>query len=228
MPGGGELRFPKTITRGDISVKSFEIGRGGGGGGGCRNLPNTVSFVFLLSFLCFYFLFFFCYFLCLPLIIACSLFLLCGDAGATFTGFLLLRLALAAKEGPKTGVMAFLLVELCWTGHVCRLRRVLQPCIQGQVSVQWRFAWFAGRFRWLVLQWISLVRFDKSCGFCCFRTDGLFRTFVEAAVVVGCACVSKSPDYSLPCRLVNEGLGEYKKKKNSNSKIIYKRPIVSP
>ena len=36
------------------------------------------------------------------------------------------------------------------------------------------------------------VRFAESRGFCCLRADGLFRTFVEAAVVVSSACISKT------------------------------------
>ena len=66
--------------------------------------------------------------------------LLCGDAGAPFTGFRLLQLALSAKEGPKMEVMEFLMVELSWTGFACRLRGILLQCIQCQVSVRWRFA----------------------------------------------------------------------------------------
>ena len=89
MPGGGELWFPKPIPRGDISISPFEIGREGRGGGNFGDLPATVSFVFFLSLLCFSFLCFFCSFLCVLLIIAHSLFLLCGDANAPFTGFLL-------------------------------------------------------------------------------------------------------------------------------------------
>ena len=77
------------------------------------------------------------------------------------------------------------MVELSWTGFVCRLRGVLPLCIQGQVSVQWRFAWFAGRFRCLYFWWNLLVRFAESRGFCCLWAYGLFRTFVDAAVVVG-------------------------------------------
>ena len=34
--------------------------------------------------------------------------LLCGNAGAPLTGFLLLRLGPGAKEGPKTEVVDFL------------------------------------------------------------------------------------------------------------------------
>ena len=41
----------------------------------------------------------------------------------------------------------------------------------------------------------------------------MFRTFIEAAVVAGCACISKSPDYSLPWRLANAGLSEHQEKK---------------
>ena len=52
MPGRGELRFPKTISSGDIGVQPFEIGRRGSGGGSCGDLPDTVSFVFLLSLIC--------------------------------------------------------------------------------------------------------------------------------------------------------------------------------
>ena len=87
------------------------------------------SFYFLLSFFCFSFLFFFCTFLSLPLIIARSLLSLCEDDCAPFTGFLWLQLALAAKEGPKMGVMDFRVVELSWAGFVCRLRGVLPPGI---------------------------------------------------------------------------------------------------
>ena len=66
-------------------------------------------YVFLLFFFCFSLLFFLYPFFRLPLIIAQSfLCLLCGDAGAPFTGFLLLRLAHIAKGGPKTGVMVVL------------------------------------------------------------------------------------------------------------------------
>ena len=54
------------------------------------------------------------------------------------------------------------MVELSWTGFVCRLRGVSPPCIQGQVIVLWRFAWFTDRFRCLFLRWISLVRFAES------------------------------------------------------------------
>ena len=53
------------------------------------------------------------------------------------------------------------------------------------MSVRWRFAWFAGLFRCPFCSWISLVPFAKSQSFCCPRADGLFRTFVDAAVVVG-------------------------------------------
>ena len=59
-----------------------------------------------------------------------------GDASAPLTGFLLLRMAPIAKEGPKIEVMDFLVVELSCTGFVCRMRRVLPPCIQGPVRVQ--------------------------------------------------------------------------------------------
>ena len=105
-----------------------------------------------------FFLFFFLVFLCcspLSLLDFRSLFtLLFGNAGAPLTGFLLLSLAHLVKGGSKTGMMDFLVVELSWTGFVCHLRGVLPPCIQGQVSVRWRFTWFAGRFRCLFFQWI--------------------------------------------------------------------------
>ena len=76
-------------------------------------VEGTFQIQFLLSFLCFSFVFlygfFLCLFFCLPLIIARSLLcLLCGDAGALFTGFLLLRLAYVAKGGPKTEEMGVL------------------------------------------------------------------------------------------------------------------------
>ena len=45
--------------------------------------------------------------------------LLCRDASALLTGFLLLRLAHVAKGGPKPRVMDLLVVELSWTGFVC-------------------------------------------------------------------------------------------------------------
>ena len=53
------------------------------------------------------------------------------------------------------------------------------------MSVRWRFAWLAGRFRCLFFRWISLVQFAESGVSVAFRAGGLFRTFVEAAVVVG-------------------------------------------
>ena len=67
-----------------------------------------VSFVFLLSFFCFSFLFFFCCFPFSSLDFRTLVTLLCGDASAPLTGFLLLRLAPVTKEGPKTGVVDFL------------------------------------------------------------------------------------------------------------------------
>ena len=80
--------------------------------------------------------------------------LLCGDANAPLTEFLLLRWAHVAKGGTIPGVMDLLVMEGSWTGFVCRLRGVLPPCIQGQLSVRWRFAWFAGRCRCLFFRWI--------------------------------------------------------------------------
>ena len=154
MPGGGELRFPKTIPKGSIGVQPFEISREGTGGGSCGDLPDAVAFVFLLSFFCFSLLCFLWSFLCLPLIILRLLLLLCEDASALFTKFLWLQLALAAQEGLKTGEIEFLVVELCWTGFICHLRGVLLPCIQGQVSVRWRFAWLVGQFGCLFFEWI--------------------------------------------------------------------------
>ena len=64
-----------------------------------------VSFVFILSFFCFSFLFFFCRFVLSSLDFHTLITLLCGDASAPLTGFLLLRLARVAKEGPKTVVV---------------------------------------------------------------------------------------------------------------------------
>ena len=49
-----------------------------------------------------------------------------------------------------------------------------------------------------------------------FRAIGLFSTFVEVAVVVRCACISKSLDYSLRYQLVHAGLSAFKKKKKKN------------
>ena len=51
-------------------------------------------------------------------------------------------------------MMDFLVVELSWAGFVCYLREVLPPCIQGHLSVPWRFAWFVGRFRCCLFRWI--------------------------------------------------------------------------
>ena len=53
-----------------------------------------------------------------------------------------------------------------------------------------------------------------------FQASGWFCTFVEAAVVVSGACISKSLDYSLRCYLANAGLSEYKKKKKKKKKIL--------
>ena len=47
-----------------------------------------------------------------------------------------------------------------------------------------------------------------------FRVGGLFYTFVEAAVVIGYACISKSLEHPLPGQLVNVGLSEYKPTNN--------------
>ena len=62
------------------------------------------SFVFLL----FFFLVFLCRSLLSSLDFHTLVTLLCGDASAPLTGFLLLRLAPVTKEGPKTGVVDFL------------------------------------------------------------------------------------------------------------------------
>ena len=67
-----------------------------------------VSFVFLLSFFCFSFLFFLCRFRLSSLDFHTLVTLLCGDASAPLTGFLLLRLAPITKGGPKTEVVDFL------------------------------------------------------------------------------------------------------------------------
>ena len=118
---------------------------------------GTYQIRFLLSsfcFLLFFFLFFLCRFPLSSLDFRTLVTLLSGDASAPLTRFLLLCLAHVAKGGPKTGVMDFLVIELSWTGFVCRLRGVLPPCIQGQVRVRWRFAWFADRFRCLFFQWV--------------------------------------------------------------------------
>ena len=118
---------------------------------------GTYQILFLLSsfcFLLFFFLFFLCRFPLSSLDFRTLVTLLSGDASAPLTRFLFLRLAHVAKGGPKTGVMDFPVIELSWTGFVCRLRGVLPPCIQGQGSVRWRFAWFAGRFRCLFFRWI--------------------------------------------------------------------------
>ena len=82
-----------------------------------------LSFVFPLYF----FLVFFCRFPLSSLDFRTLITLICGDASAPFTGFLLLRLAPVAKKGPKTGVVDSLVVELSWTGFVRCLTGVLPP-----------------------------------------------------------------------------------------------------
>ena len=62
------------------------------------------SFVFLL----FFFLVFFCRFPLSSLDFRTLITLLCGDASAPLTRFLVLQLAPVANEGPKTGVVDFL------------------------------------------------------------------------------------------------------------------------
>ena len=64
--------------------------------------------LFFFSYFCFSFLFFFCRFPLSFLDFRTLITLLCGDASAPLTGFLLLRLAPVTKEGPKTGVVDFL------------------------------------------------------------------------------------------------------------------------
>ena len=111
-------------------------------------------FCFPFVFLLYCFLVFLCWFTLSSLDFSTLVTLLCRDPSAPLTGFILLRLAHVAKGGPKTGVVDFLVVKLSWTGVVCRLRGVLPTCIQGQVSLRWRFALFAGRFRCLFFWWI--------------------------------------------------------------------------
>ena len=64
--------------------------------------------LFFFSYFCFSFLFFFCRFPLSSLDLRTLITLLCGDASAPLTGFLLLLLAPVAKEGPKTEVVDFL------------------------------------------------------------------------------------------------------------------------
>ena len=66
------------------------------------------SLLFFFCFLLFFFLAFFCRFPLSFLDFHTLVTLLCGDASAPLTGFLLLRLAPVTKEGPKTGVVDFL------------------------------------------------------------------------------------------------------------------------
>ena len=70
-------------------------------------------------------------------------------------------------------------MDLSWTGFVCRLRGVLPPCTQGQVSVRWRFACFAGRFRCLFFGRFDLFGLPSHGVSVAFRADGLFCTFVR-------------------------------------------------
>ena len=43
------------------------------------------------------------------------------------------------------------------------------------------------------------------------RAGGLFRTYVEVAVVIHCAWISKLLQHLMSCLLANAGLSEYKK-----------------
>ena len=72
---------------------------------------GTYQIRFLLFFFCYFcfsFLFFFCRFPLSSLDLRTLITLLCGDASAPLTGFLLLRLAPVTKEGSKTEVVGFL------------------------------------------------------------------------------------------------------------------------
>ena len=65
-------------------------------------------FCFLFVFLLFFFLVFFCRFPLSSLEFHTLITLLCGDASAPLTEFLLLRLAPVTKDGPKSEVVDFL------------------------------------------------------------------------------------------------------------------------
>ena len=64
-----------------------------------------------------------------------------------------------------------------------------------------------------------LVRFAESQRLCCLRANGSFRIFVEAAVVVGHACISKT--LTTPCHpgWRMRGKVTIKKKKKKKKKI---------
>ena len=88
-------------------------------------------------------------------------------------------------------------MELSWTGFVCRLRGVLPPRIQGQVSVQWRFAWFAGRFSAFSFGGFHLFGLPSHGVSVAFRADGLFCTFLRGCCGGRGACISKTR--TTPC-----------------------------
>ena len=72
---------------------------------------GTCQIRFLLFFFCFSFVFLSCFFCRFPLSsldFHTLITLICGDASAPLTGFLLLGLAPVTKEGPKMGVVDFL------------------------------------------------------------------------------------------------------------------------
>ena len=74
-------------------------------------VEETYQIWFPLSFFCLPFVFLYCFSFSLPLSSVdyhTIVTFICGDAGAPCTGFLLLRLAYVAKEGPKTEVLVCL------------------------------------------------------------------------------------------------------------------------
>ena len=131
---------------------------------------GTYQIRFLLFFFCLSFVLLSCFtfvaFLCLPWIFTRSLLYYVGIPVPLSLDFFgcgwppLLRKV--PKRGWWTSCGRALLDRVCLS-----LERGLPPRIQGQVSVRWRFAWFAGRFRCLFFRWISLVRFAESRSFCC-------------------------------------------------------------
>ena len=130
---------------------------------------ETYQIRFLLFFFCLSFVFLSCVlvaFLSLPLIFARSLLYYVGMPVPLSMDFCCCGWPPLLRKVPKRGWWiscgGALLDRLCLS-----LERGLPPCIQGQVSVRWRFAWFAGRFRCLFFRWISLVRFAESRGFYC-------------------------------------------------------------
>ena len=111
---------------------------------------GTYQIPFLLFFFCLSFVFLSCFsfvaFLCLPLILVHSLLYYVGIPVPLSLDFFCCGWPPLLRKVPKRrwwiSCGGALLDRVCLS-----LQRGLPPCIQGQVGVGWRLAWFAGRFR---------------------------------------------------------------------------------